>query len=123
MAVMTHAPVRFLTLPLTVDYKSLPTHVQDAFDKHMEDADNARSDDPYKVAMTRAAQTAGIAVPESLDIARCSCLYDDEGCGCGAIFDAHALGAVVTATNGPDCNLSQLQCPDCGHDHPRPIAD
>lgn len=123
MAVMTHAPIRFLTFPATVDYRALPTHIQDAFDRHMEDADQATADAPYKVAMTRAAQSVGIAVPASLDIARCSCLNDADGCGCGAIFDTALPGLVVTAPSGPDANLSALQCPDCGHDHPRPIED
>ncbi|NUS25104.1 MAG: hypothetical protein HOV92_12890, partial [Streptomyces sp.] len=65
---------------------------------------------------------AGISLPDSKDLARCSCLYDAGGCGCGAIFDTALPGVVVTATNGPDRNLSQLQCPTCGHDHPRPTA-
>jgi hypothetical protein len=30
---------------------------------------------------------------------------------------------VVTANADPGYNLSRLQCPDCGHDHPRRIAD
>ncbi|MFD9004472.1 hypothetical protein ACFV0T_26525 [Streptomyces sp. NPDC059582] len=120
---MTHAPSPFLTLPVTVDYRTLPTHVRNAFDQHMEDADHARTDATYKVAMVQASQTAGIAVPASLDIARCSCLNDTGGCGCGSIFDTALPGAVVTAANDPDCNLSQLQCPACGHDHPRPITD
>src|SRR5947207_108755 len=120
---MTHAPIRFLTFPATTDYRTLPAHAQEAFDQHMQDADNAPADAPYQVAMTRAAQTAGIPVPASLDIARCSCFNDAGGCGCGAIFDSHQVGVVVTATNDPNCNLSRLQCPDCGHDHPRPITD
>lgn len=123
MAVMTHAPIRFLTFPATVDYRTLPAHVQAAFRRYMEDADQAAADDPYKVAMTKAAQAVGIAVPASLDIARCSCFNDAYGCGCGAIFDTALPGVVVTATNGPDANLSALQCPNCGHDHPRPIED
>lgn len=118
MALMTHAPAR-----LNTDYNTLPTALQDAFDHWMRQADTAGTHDSYREAMTEAALTVGIPVPASRDLARCSCLYDADGCGCGAIFDAHAPGAVVTATNGPNCNLSQLQCPTCGHDHPRPIAD
>jgi hypothetical protein len=118
VAVMTHALAR-----READYRTLPAFVQDEFDRHMRKADHATTGDAYHQAMTDAALTAGIAVPASKDIARCSCLNDADGCGCGAIFDAHTTGAVVTATNDPNCNLSQLQCPPCGHDHPRPIAD
>ncbi|MFF0009531.1 hypothetical protein ACFYQT_39755 [Streptomyces tibetensis] len=119
MAVMTHASAH----PTTVDYSNLPTTVQDAFDRYMRKADNAGTGDDYRDAMTDAAITAGIPVPASKDIARCSCLNDAGGCGCGAIFDAHTDGVVVTAPNAPNKNLSELQCPGCGHDHPRPIAD
>jgi len=115
---MTHA----LAHP-DVDYRSLPTALQDAFDLHMAQADTAGTIDAYQQAMSDAARVASILLPASKDIARCSCLYDADGCGCGAIFDAHAPGAVVTAPNDPDHNLSQLQCPTCGHDHPRPIGD
>ncbi|WP_157865175.1 hypothetical protein [Streptomyces prasinopilosus] len=111
-------------LPRTeTDYRSLTTAQQDEFDRLMEQADTAGPGDAYHQAMTEAALTAGLPVPASRDIARCSCLNDAGGCGCGAIFDSHALGVVVTATNAPNRNLSELQCPTCGHDHPRPITD
>lgn len=119
MAVMTHASARLHT----VDYRDLPTATQNAFDHWMTKADHAGSNDTYREAMTEAALTAGIPIPASRNIARCSCLNDAGGCGCGAIFDTHADGVVVTAVNDPDHNLSQLQCPTCGHDHGRPIAD
>jgi hypothetical protein len=109
------------TQPGTADYSDLPTASQERFDYWMRQADAAKTGDAYREAMTEAALTAGIAVPVSRDLARCSCYAD--GCGCGAIFDTYAEGAVVTATNDANCNLSQLQCPDCGHDHPRPIED
>lgn len=122
MAVMTHAPAPLAQSP-TVDYTALTEIQQDRFDQLMTEADHAGTGDAYQQAMVEAALVAGLPVPTSRDIARCSCLYDAGGCGCGAIFDAHTPGAVVTATNSPGFNLSQLQCPTCGHDHPRPIAD
>lgn len=118
MAVMTPARAH-----LEADYRSLTTAQQAEFDRFMSKADRAGTGDDYRDAMTDAAITAGLPVPASKDIARCSCLNDAGGCGCGAIFDAHALGVVVTAPNAPDGNLSELQCPACGHDHPRPTAD
>lgn len=118
MAVMTLASAR-----PEADYTTLTEDQQDRFDKLMEQADTARTGDAYHQAMTEAALLAGLPVPASRDIARCSCLNDAGGCGCGAIFDSHALGVVVTAPNGRDRNLSELQCPTCGHDHPRPITD
>jgi hypothetical protein len=121
MAVMTHAHIPQLTLPVAANYRAYSEAVQDEFDRHLQDADKAANDAAYFVAMIRAAQTLGIAIPAGFDIARCDCF--NNGCGCDLVFDAHTEGAVVTATNGPDCNLSQLQCPDCGHDHPRPITD
>lgn len=120
MAVMTHAPIQ-THLPIAGDYTALPAYIQDAFRALLDTADKAGTGDAYHQAMTDAAILIGIAVPDSRDIAICDCLWD--GCGCGAIFDSHLPGVVVTATNDPDCNLSALQCPDCGHDHPRPIAD
>lgn len=118
MAVMTRALTR-----TEADYNTLPAPLQDEFDRLMRKADRAGTGDDYRDAMTDAAITAGLPVPASKDIARCSCLNDADGCGCGAIFDAHAQGVVVTAPNTPNGNLSELQCPTCGHDHPRPITD
>lgn len=123
MTVITHVPIPHLTFPTAARYNAFPKTVQAQFDQHIEDADNAANDSAYFMAMIRAAQTVGIAIPATYDIARCSCYTDAGGCGCDLIFDAHQNGVVVTATNDPDCNLSQLQCPPCGHDHPRPIAD
>ena len=116
MAVITHAFAR------PTDYRDLPTGAQNAFDHWMEQADTAGTLDSYRDAMTEAAIRAGIPVPASRDLARCSCLNDAGGCGCGAIFDATADGVVVTAETDPGFNLSQLQCPTCSHDHPRPIT-
>ena len=118
MAVMTHALAR-----TNADYTDLTRAQQQHFDHLMDQADNARTGDAYHTAMTEAALTAGLQVPASRDIARCSCWTDTDGCGCALVFDAHATGVVVTAVSDPGFNLSQLQCPDCGHDHPRPIAD
>jgi hypothetical protein len=117
MAVMTHARVH-----PTADYTALTPAAQRAFDHWMTRADHAGTGDDYRDAMTEAAIAAGIPVPASRDLARCSCLNDAHGCGCGAIFDTALPGVVVTAVNDEDCNLSQLQCPTCGHDHPRPIT-
>lgn len=119
MAVMTHAQIR----PTTGHYTDLTALQQAAFDKAMAQADTAGTGDSYHQALTDAALTAGIAVPASRDIARCSCFTDAHGCGCDAIFDSALPGAVPTAPNDPGCNLSALQCPDCGHDHPRPVQD
>lgn len=121
MAVMTHAPIPTITLPIAADYTALTQAQRDAFDHWMNRADNAGAGQAYREAMDEAAHTAGMAAPDSHDIAVCDCLT--EGCGCGAIFDAHETGVVVTAPNAPDCNLSALQCPPCSHDHPRPTAD
>lgn len=121
MAVMTHTQIPSITLPIAADYNALHPAQQDAFRDWMDKADNAGTGDGYHKAMRKAARTAGMAVPDSEDIAVCDCLND--GCGCGAIFDSALPGVVVTATNDPGCNLSALQCPDCGHDHPRPIAN
>ena len=118
MAVMTHARAR-----TEADYTALTPTMQAVIDRAMEEADNALTGEDYERAMAYVAIAAGIPLPESKDLTRCSCFNDADGCGCGAIFDSHADGVVVTATNDPGCNLSQLQCPTCGHDHPRPIAD
>jgi hypothetical protein len=118
---MTHAQIPQLTFPAAAHYSKFNKAVQETFDRHIEDADNAANDAAYFVAMIRAAQTLGIAIPAGFDIARCDCF--NNGCGCDLVFDAHTDGVIVTATNGPDSNLSQLQCSDCGHDHPRRIAD
>lgn len=118
MAVMTHARPS-----LEADYRTLSTAAQAVIDKAMEQADNALTTSDYTDAMEYVAIAAGLPLPASKDLAICSCRNDAGGCGCAVIFDTALPGAVVTATNDPDCNLSQLQCPTCGHDHPRPIAD
>lgn len=118
MAVMTHARPR-----TEADYNTLHPVAQAVIDQAMEKADNAAITPEYTEAMKDVAIAAGIPLPASRDLAVCSCLNDAGGCGCGTIFDSHALGVVVTAPNGPDRNLSELQCPTCGHDHPRPITD
>lgn len=119
MAVMTHAQIRLNT----TQYTALTLTQQNAFDQAMQQADTAGTNDTYRQAMADAILAAGINPPASRNIARCSCYTDPGGCGCSAIFDSHLPGAVVTATNAPDGNLSALQCPTCGHDHPRPIED
>jgi hypothetical protein len=103
------------------DYTALTPSTQAVIDKAMERADNAATGDAYTEAMEYVAIAAGIPLPDSKDLAVCDCF--NHGCGCGAIFDSHTSGVIVTAGPDPDCNLSQLQCPDCAHDHPRPIAD
>lgn len=118
MPVMTHAPNQ-----AEADYTKLSPTVQAVIDKAMRHADNAADTQAYTEAMEFVAIAAGITLPASRDLAVCSCLNDAGGCGCGAIFDTALPGLVVTATNDPNRNLSRLQCPDCGHDHPRPIAD
>jgi len=123
MAVMTHAPIPMLTFPVAARYSTFNQAVQKQFDRHMEDADTAANDSAYFMAMIRAAKTVGIAIPATYDIALCSCYTDDLGCGCDLVFDARTNGAVVTANADPGFNLSRLQCTDCGHDHPRPIAE
>ncbi|MGV9278127.1 hypothetical protein [Streptomyces griseosporeus] len=118
MALMTHARNQ----ATTADYTQLHPTAQAVIDKAMQDADNAPpGDNTYFDAMKYVAIAAGIPLPASRNLAICDCL--NNGCGCGAIFDTALPGVVVTATNDPDCNLSQLQCPTCGHDHPRPITD
>lgn len=117
MAVMTHAR----TQPTSVDYRDLTALQQARLDQAMQTADHAATGETYREAMTDAATAAGIPLPASRDLAVCDCL--NHGCGCGAIFDSHLRGVVVTANADPDYSLSRLQCPDCGHDHPRPIAD
>ncbi|WND24163.1 hypothetical protein [Streptomyces violaceus] len=116
---MTHARNQ----ATTADYTKLSPTAQAVIDKAMDDADNADTTKDYRDAMEYVAIAAGIPLPTSGDLAVCSCLNDAGGCGCGAIFDTALHGLVVTATNDPNCNLSRLQCADCGHDHPRPIAD
>jgi hypothetical protein len=120
---MTHAQIPSISLPIAGDYTALPEPVRARFSDLMEQADTATNDDAYTKAMVRACLTIGIAVPDSLDIAVCDCLNNGCGCGCGAIFDSHLAGVVVTANADPGYNLSALQCPDCGHDHPRPVQD
>ena len=120
MAVMTHAQIQ-AHLPIAGDYTALPQRLRNEFSDLLEEADTAGTGDAYHDAMTRACLAIGIAVPDSQDIALCDCLND--GCGCGAIFDSHLAGVVVTANADPGYSLSRLQCPDCGHDHPRPIGD
>jgi hypothetical protein len=114
VAVITHARPS-----LEADYRTLSTDDQDRFDQLMERADHAGPHD-YQPLMDTLAVLTGL---NARDVARCSCYTDAFGCGCAAIFDTALPGAVVTATNSPNCNLSQLQCPTCGHDHPRPITD
>lgn len=121
MAVMTHAQIPSISLPIAGDYTALPEPIRARFSDLLEQADTAQTGDAYHDAMRRACHTIGIAVPARQDIALCDCLND--GCGCGAIFDSHLTGVVITANADPGYNLSRLQCPDCGHDHPRPIAD
>ena len=116
MTLMTHASAR-----PKADYTTLTPSAQAVIDKAMQNADNATTSDDYADAMEYAAIAAGIPLPASRDIAICDCLI--HGCGCGSIFDSHATGVIVTASPDKDCNLSRLQCPTCGHDHPRPIAD
>lgn len=124
MAVMTHARTRTIqqvTLPIAADYTALPQHLRDKLSDLLEKADAAGTGDDYHQAMRDACHAIGIAVPARQDIAICDCLND--GCGCGAIFDSHLDGVIVTADADPGYNLSRLQCPDCGHDHPRPTTD
>lgn len=113
---MTHASAR-----TEADYTALTPTMQAVIDKAMEDADHAATGEDYDRAMKYVAIAAGIPLPASKDLAVCDCLND--GCGCGAIFDSRAEGVIVTAGPDPDCNLSRLQCPTCGHDHGRPLAD
>ena len=120
MAVMTHAHIPTVNLPIAADYTALPQYTRDELSDLLEEADAAATGDAYHDAMRRACKTIGIAVPDKQDIAICDCLND--GCGCGAIFDSHLPGVVVTANADPGYNLSRLQCPDCGHDHPRRTA-
>lgn len=121
MAVMTHAQIPSISLPIAADYTALPQHIRDQLTDLLEEADAAQTGDAFHEAMRDACKTIGIAVPERQDIAICACLND--GCGCGAIFDTHLAGVVITANADPGYNLSALQCPDCGHDHPRPVED
>lgn len=128
MAVMTHAHTqaedyydRPVTTP-TAHYRALTPQQQNKFDEAMECADNDASNAHlYLAYMAMASVYANITLPQSVDIALCDCYYN--GCGCDLIFDSNLPGAVITATNDPGCNLSRIQCPDCGHDHPRPIED
>lgn len=121
MRLLSHAPIPALTRPIGADYTALPAHLRNKLSDLLEEADAAQTSDAYHDAMIRACFTIGIAVPDSRDIAICDCLND--GCGCGAIFDSHLEGVVITANADPGFNLSALQCPDCGHDHPRPTGD
>ncbi|MFJ8727719.1 hypothetical protein [Streptomyces sp. NPDC093269] len=116
MAVMTYAQIR-----PTADYTALTPTIQAVIDKALTQADKADTTSDYTDAMEYVATAAGIPMPASRDLAVCDCL--NHGCGCGAIFDTALPGLVVTATADADHNLSRLQCADCGHDHPRPIAD
>lgn len=116
MAVMTHARNR-----LTGDYTRLTAFQQNQFDQALRDADHAGTGDTYREAMSNAASAAHIPLPASRDLALCDCYL--HGCGCDLIFDSNLPGVVVTATADPGCNLSRLQCPTCGHDHPRPAGD
>ncbi|WP_179892101.1 hypothetical protein [Streptomyces sp. rh34] len=108
-AVMTHAPNR----ATTVNYADLTALAQDAFDHHMEQADNARTNTDYRQAMTCAALTAGIPLPTGGEIALCACpnCWD-----CDRIFnandpDAHPFG------QSTGYNLGRIQCPHCTDAH------
>ncbi len=116
MAVMTHAPNPHLTLPAAAHYRRLAHNLQNAFDQHIEVADNAITAATFDDAMDNAAEAAGIAAPAGHTIARC----DDyeHGCGCDLIFDA-ALPGIRVVAPAHRGNLDRLQCPDCAHDHPR----
>ena len=120
MAVMTYAQNQDF-LPIAADYTALPQHLRNELSDLLEEADNAGTGPAYHDPMIRACIAIGMAVPASMDIAICDCLND--GCGCGAIFDTALDGVIVTENADPGYNLSRLQCPDCGHDHPRPAAD
>lgn len=107
-AVMTHTHNR-----ATVNYNALPASAQEVFDDYMEQADNARTNDDYRHAMTCAALTAGITLPADGEIALCACpnCWD-----CGRIFnandpDAHPFG------QSDGYNLGRIQCPNCTDAH------
>lgn len=117
MALMTHAHIQTASLPIATDYTRLAPEQKAQFSDWLEAADRAGTGTDYHQAMTEAALTAEMAVPDSRDIALCDCLND--GCGCGAIFDSHTEGVHVVAGSDPGYSLSRLQCPDCSHDHPR----
>lgn len=107
MAVMTRARTR-----PEADYNTLPTHVQDAFDALMEQADTAGTTDHFLTLMARAAAITGLRLPASGDIRRCGC-----SCVCGCIFDAeHPDAHVIEWTGG--YNLGRVQCPTCHDRHP-----
>ncbi|WP_131589744.1 hypothetical protein [Streptomyces seoulensis] len=106
---MTHARID------TVDYRDLPTDIQDTFDELMEQADEAGTNDHFLTLMARAAATIGMTLPPSGDIRRCAC-----SCVCGLVFDAeHPDAHVIEWTGG--YNLGRVQCPTCA-DHHRETA-
>ncbi|MFE1949966.1 hypothetical protein ACFW9D_05790 [Streptomyces sp. NPDC059524] len=110
---MTHAQIPHITLPTATHYGQLPTTIQDAYDLHIEAADNTRNKDAFEAALARAAHAIGIYAPAGHVIALCDCF--NQGCGCDLIFDATLPGVRVT---DPDTggNLDRLQCPTCAHD-------
>lgn len=119
MALMTHAQIPaipHITLPTAAHYNQLGGTLQTILDQHIENADNATTEDAFIAAVAKTAHTAGIAVPApEHGIVLCHCFND--GCGCDLIVAETAVGVrVIDPHTGG--NLPSLLCPTCAHDCP-----
>lgn len=113
-AVMTHTQNQ-----ATTHLANLPTTNQDAFTHHMEQADNAGTNDEYRTAMAFAAHAAGIPLPPEGEIALCACpnCWD-----CDRIFNANDPEAHPFGESA-GYNLGRIQCPLCTDRHYATVED
>lgn len=110
MALMTHAR----NAPSSGDYRLLTPAQRNEFDRLTAAADNAGTDDHYRLLMVDIANITGITLPTSGDIRRCGCLT----CwACPTLFDAEHPDAHVTEDADPGYNLARIQCPACADEH------
>lgn len=104
MSVLTAAR----SLTGTADYSHLTDQQRADFTTAMEAATNAANNTEYRLAHQVAALTIGMRLPDSGEIARCTC----PTCYCDQIFDANDAR---TYTEGPGNEI--VQCPACADDH------
>lgn len=102
-AVLPHAR----TLPAEVELHHVPVHLADQFTALMDQADQAISLYEIRPLHARAAQLIGLQLPESQEIAVCTCT----GCYCERVFDANK------ARMYQDGTVERVQCPVCADEH------
>ncbi|MFD5899081.1 hypothetical protein [Streptomyces sp. NPDC060366] len=101
-AVLPHAQ----TLPAEVELHRIPAHLADQFTALMERADQAISLYEIRPLHAQAAQVIGLQLPDSQDIALCTCT-----CLCDRVFDANLARTHLDGT------VERVQCPVCADEH------